>query len=789
MKISESWLREWVNPPVATEQLVQQVTMAGLEVDAVTPVAGHFSGVVVAQILSAEPHPDAQKLRVCQVDAGGEPLQIVCGAANARAGIKVPLAQVGALLPAGLEIKKAKLRGVESFGMLCGQTELAAGTDDSGLWELPAEAPVGADLRDYLQLSDQILELDLTPNRSDCLSLRGVAREVGVLTQAPVKAFEQAVQPVTSDHSKPVQVSAPAACPRYLARTISNIDISAPSPMWLRTKLERAGLRSIDAVVDVTNFVLLELGQPTHAFDLAKLTGAIEVRMARPGEQLALLNDQYIDLREDCLVIADEAQPLALAGIMGGKSSAVSAQTQSILLESAFFSPAIIAGRARSFGLHTDSSHRFERGVDYNLQRMAMERATELLLSIVGGSAGPIVEALSGNDLPVKAPIRLNKKRLAQGLGLEIPSEEVVRMLTALGLGLAEETAEYWLLSVPSFRFDISIDADLLEEVARIYGYARLPTRISAFAVEIANISDSQTEKATLKRHLVSRNFQEIITYSFIDPKLHQTLFPSEPAVQLQNPISADMASMRTSLLPGLVATLKTNLNRQHNRAKLFETGLVFAAKAGYPQQEKLGGLIYGARHSLHWAHDKTDVDFYDLKAEVELLFALGGTEVKFVAATDLAHMHPGQSAYVIVGGKPVGVLGALHPLAVKSLDLPKPAYVFEIELDALRKGALPQASGISRFPEVSRDLALVVDKHVSALSLQKVVEHAAGEGLKQVTLFDVYSGQGIDLARKSLAFSLLFQHSSRTLTDDEIQASMDRVIQQVAEEFNATLR
>lgn len=789
MKISESWLREWVNPPVSTEQLVHQVTMAGLEVDAVTPVAGHFSGVVVAQILSAEPHPDAQKLRVCQVDAGGDALQIVCGAANARAGIKVPLAQVGAQLPGGLEIKKAKLRGVESFGMLCGQTELAAGDDDSGLWELASDAPIGADLREYLQLSDQILELDLTPNRSDCLSLRGIAREVGVLTQSPVQAFEQAAQLVASERKQAVQVEAPQGCPRYLARVIENIDIKAPSPLWLRTKLERAGLRSIDAVVDVTNYVLIELGQPMHAFDLAAIQGSVHVRMAANGEQLTLLNDQQISLREDCLVIADDTQPLALAGIMGGKGSAVGPATQSILLESAFFSPAVISGRARSYGLHTDSSYRFERGVDYELQRTAMERATELLLTIVGGAAGPIVELASAEQLPVKAPIRLKKQRLAQGLGLQIPSAEVVRILTSLGLGLMDETAEDWLFSVPSFRFDIAIEADLLEEVARIYGYARLPTRISAFAVEVANISDSQTEKAVLKRHLVSRNFQEIITYSFIDPKLHQIIFPGQSAVQLQNPISADMASMRTSLLPGLVATLKTNLNRQHTRAKLFENGLVFAAAAGYPQQEKLAGLLYGPRHGLHWAHDKAEVDFYDVKAEVESLFALGGTTIELKVAADLPHMHPGQAAYILVDGKTVGLLGALHPIVVKNLDLNKPAFVFEIELAALQSGSLPKASGISRFPEVSRDLAILVDKQVAALSVQRVIEQAAGEGLKQVTLFDVYAGQGIDLARKSLAFSLLFQHSSRTLTDEEIQASVDRVIQRVGEEFNATLR
>lgn len=790
MKISESWLREWVDPQVTTEQLVQQVTMAGLEVDAVTPVAGQFSGVVVAQILSAEPHPDAQKLRVCLVDAGGgSPLQIVCGAANARPGIKVPLAQVGAQLPGGLEIKKAKLRGVESFGMLCGQTELAAGDDDTGLWELACDAPVGCDLREYLHLNDRILELDLTPNRADCLSLRGIAREVGVLTQAAVKPWLQNPQSNKSSRVHSIAVKAPQACPSYMTRVIENIDIGVPSPQWLRSKLERAGLRSIDAVVDVTNFVLLELGQPMHAFDLDTVQGGIQVRMAKPEESLVLLNDQTIKLRQDCLVIADDSGALALAGIMGGKPTAVSKNTRTILLESAFFSPVALAGRARSYGLHTDSSHRFERGVDYELQRVALERATELLLSIVGGVAGPVIESTDRTTLPIKAPIKLNKTRLAQGLGLEIAGEEVVRILSALGLKLLEETSEIWRFEVPSFRFDLSIEADLLEEVARIYGYERLPTRISAFALDVANISDSVTEKSTVKRQLVSRGFQEVITYSFIDPKLHQIFFPELPAVLLQNPISADMSSMRTSLVPGLVATLKSNLNRQHTRAKLFETGLIFSAGAGFPQHEKIAGLIYGQRHGLHWAHDKADVDFYDIKAEVEQLFALGGDSIEVRVAADLPHMHPGQAAYVVVQDNIVGYFGALHPNCCKALDLVKPAFIFELDSLAVQQGSLPKSTGISRFPEVTRDIAVVVEKGVQALSVQRAIESAAGEGLKKVTLFDVYSGQGIDLTRKSLGFSLLFQHSSRTLTDEEIQASVDNVIQQLGQEFNAILR
>jgi phenylalanyl-tRNA synthetase beta chain len=789
MNISESWLREWVNPPLTTEEIVQQITMAGLEVDSVTPVAGVFDKVVVAKIVSAEPHPDAEKLRVCSVDTGSEVLQIVCGAPNARPGIVVPLATVGAHLPGDVQIKKAKLRGVESFGMLCGQTELGVGEDDSGLWELPEDAPLGRCLREYLQLDDKVLALDLTPNRSDCLSLRGIARELGVLNRLAVQEPEWPVVSCTGQELYPINIAAPAACPRYVGRVIRGVNNHVESPLWLTERLRRCGLRTIDPVVDITNYVLLELGQPMHAFDLAKIQGEICVRLSVAGETLVLLNDQTLELQPGQLVIADDLGPLALAGVMGGKRSAVSAETTDLLLECAFFSPLAIAGVARSYGLHTDSSHRFERGVDAELQITAMERATSLLQGIVGGCVSPVAQNVSSDHLPQRAPIVLEKQRLATGLGLVLPDTEVVEILTRLGLKLLSDQGDAWQFAVPSYRFDLAIPADLIEEVARVYGYEKLPTRIAAFSIGLENISDSHLEKRSLKGHLVSRGFQEVITYSFIDPKLHQQFFPQIPAVALQNPISADMSSMRTSLVPALVATLKTNLNRQQTRVKLFETGLVFAAEPGYPQQARCAGLLYGQRNSLHWLHPKQDVDFYDLKGDVESMLKLQGRPYAFHAQQDLEHLHPGQSALVSQEGRVIGYLGALHPSLRKALDIPKDVFVFDFAMDALQSGSLPAAKPVSKFPEVSRDLAVVVDQQVSAMAVESAIRKAAGEGLKSVTIFDVYTGQGIDLARKSLAFNLLFQRPSRTLTDDEIQASIERVLAVLAEEFNAHLR
>lgn len=802
MKFSESWLREWVNPSASTQQIVDQLTMAGLEVDAVEPVAGEFSGVIVGEILAAEQHPDADKLRVCTV--AGHPegeKQVVCGAPNARVGIKIPFATVGASLPPGedgkpFKIKKAKLRGVESFGMLCGQTELQAGDDDDGLWELALNAPVGADLREYLSLNDRIIEVDLTPNRSDCLSIKGLARELGVLNKMDVT--EPTIEPVAPSIEDvfSVSLSAGSACPRYVGRVIKGVDISAESPLWLQEKLRRSGIRTIDAVVDVTNFILLELGQPMHAFDLAKLNGGINVRMATAGEKLTLLNDQEVELKPDGLVIADESGALALAGVMGGAASAVTTETKDIFLESAFFDPIAIAGRARGYGLHTDSSHRFERGVDYNGAQAALERATEILLSIVGGEAGPVTVVESESELPAERSVELSKERIESGLGFPIPAAEVTDILTRLGLSLTDSNDQGWTFTVPSYRFDIAIEADLLEELARIYGYNNLPTTTVRIPAQLPHKTEAVTGVDKLKNHMASRGYREVITYSFIDPALHTLINGEQPSVPIINPISSDMGIMRTSLLPGLLSTLSKNVKRQAQRVRIFETGLTFVAEGdlnpetleGLKQPSMFGGLIYGARAPIGWHADKDDVDFYDAKGDVESLLAYTGLPVTFEAG-EVNALHPGQTALVSLGGRSIGYIGALHPEVAKKLDLPKTAYVFELCLDALKQAQVPAFNPLSRYPEVARDLAILVDKSVSGAALESKIRSVAGNYLKNLKIFDVYSGKGIDPQRKSIAFNLIFQHPSRTLTEDEISAPMDEIVKQLEQSFNAQLR
>lgn len=791
MKISESWLREWVNPAIGTDELVAQLTMAGLEVDAVESVAGDFTGVIVGEIVGCEQHPDADKLRVCQVAGLPDGLsQVVCGAANARVGIKVPFAIIGAQLPGDFQIKKAKLRGVESFGMLCGQTELKAGDDDTGLWELAPDAPVGVNLREYLNLDDKLIEVDLTPNRSDCLSVKGVAREVGVLNRAPVTAPATPAVAASIADSFPVHLEAGFACSRYVGRVIRNIDITRPSPAWLQDKLVRSGLRSIDAVVDVTNYVLLELGQPMHAFDLSRLSGGIHVRLAQQGESIQLLDGQEIKLNTDTMVIADQQKALAVAGIMGGKESAVSEATRDIFLESAFFNPLAIAGRARSYGLHTDSSHRFERGVDYNLQLDAIERATALLLEIVGGEAGPVVH-VANEHLPQERQVSLRKARIVGGLSLEMADDEVVDILARLGLTLLSQNAEGWVFAVPSYRFDISIEADLLEELARVYGYNRLPTRSLAAPLDIEPHPEAKMGLPALRNQLIARGYQEAITYSFIEPKLSALFDPEVSPVVLRNPISADMAAMRTSLMPGLVSVLRNNLNRQQNRVRLFESGLRFVPSAdGLKQEAMLAGLIYGSRAPESWSNAAELVDFFDLKGDLESLLALTGDEAAFtVKPGNHSALHPGQTAAIYRDGEWQGVVGALHPSLQQQLDIPQSVYLFEVRLSSLLKARIPAFTSLSKFPEVRRDLALLVDRDLAADKLLAAVKEQAGEHLIDLKVFDVYMGKGIDPHRKSVAMGLTFQHPSRTLNEDEINASIDSIVQYLGANFSATLR
>ncbi|WP_313025701.1 phenylalanine--tRNA ligase subunit beta [Pseudomonas lopnurensis] len=791
MKFSEQWLRSWVNPQVSREELVARLSMVGLEVDAVTPVAGAFSGVVVGEVLATEQHPDADKLRVCQVSNGSETFQVVCGAPNVRPGLKIPFAMLGAQLPGDFKIKKAKLRGVESNGMLCSETELQVGSDDSGLMELAADAPVGADLRDYLGLDDASIEIGLTPNRGDCLSLAGLAREVGAIYGAAVSPVEITPAIVSHDEVRPVEVLAPKACPRYLGRVIRNVDLSQPTPLWMVERLRRSDIRSIDAVVDITNYVMLELGQPLHAFDLAEINAGIRVRMAEEGEKLVLLDGQEISLRADTLLIADHQRALAIAGVMGGEHSGVSATTRDIFLESAFFDTIALAGKARSYGLHTDASHRYERGVDSQLTRQAMERATGLLLEIVGGEAGPVVEALSEGDLPQVAPVTLRAERISQMLGLEMDAAEVVRLLTLLGLAVSEESAGRWQVGVPSHRFDISLEVDLIEELGRLYGYDRLPVRYPQARLAPEAKPEARAELPLLRRLLVARGYQEAITYSFIDPKLFEQFTPGVKPLQLANPISADMAAMRASLWPGLVKALQYNLNRQQSRVRLFEAGLRFVGQLDELKQESmLAGVMTGSRLPESWANAREAVDFYDVKADVEALlaFAGNGAAYRFVAGEHPA-LHPGQTARIEREGRLVGFVGSLHPELAASLGIDQPVYLFELALGEIAEGRLPAFSELSCFPEVRRDLAVLVEREVSAQAVLQCIRDAAGEHLTDLKLFDVYQGKGIDPLSKSVAVGLTWQHPSRTLNDDEVNGAMQQILTSLEERFNATLR
>ena len=791
MKFSEQWLRGWVNPQVGRDELVARLSMAGLEVDSVTPAAGVFSGVVVGEVLSTEQHPDADKLRVCQVSNGSETFQVVCGAPNVRPGLKIPFAMIGAELPGDFKIKKAKLRGVESNGMLCSQAELQVGEGNDGLMELPADAPVGEDIRVYLDLEDASIEVDLTPNRGDCLSLAGLAREVGALYAAPVTRPVVATVAPVHDEVRSVEVLAPAACPRYLGRVIRNVDLSKPAPLWMVERLRRADVRSIDAAVDITNYVMLELGQPLHAFDLAEINGGIRVRMAEEGEKLVLLDGQEVTLRSDTLVIADHTRALAIAGVMGGEHSGVSASTRDVFLESAFFDQIAVAGKARSYGLHTDASHRYERGVDWKLAREAMERATGLLLEITGGEAGPIIETVNEQYLPSIAPITLRAARISQMLGMEMDSAEVERLLSGLGLTISADGAGQWRVEVPSHRFDISLEVDLIEELARLYGYNRLPVRYPQARLAPQAKAEARSDLPELRRLLVARGYQEAITYSFIDPKQFELFSPGVEPLLLANPISNDMAAMRASLWPGLVKSLQHNLNRQQDRVRLFESGLRFVGQLeGLKQEPMLSGVVCGSRLPEGWAQGRDVVDFFDVKADVEAVLGFAGAldSFTFVAGKHPA-LHPGQTARIERDGREVGYIGAIHPELSKNLGLDRPVFVFELVLAEVALGKMPKFQELSRFPEVRRDLALLADRDVAASAVLEVIRENAGEWLTDLRLFDVYQGKGIDPHRKSLAVGLTWQHPSRTLNDDEVNATTQNILTSLEKRLNATLR
>ncbi len=792
MRFSESWLREWVDPGVDSDTLCNQFSMAGLEVDAVEPVAPDFSGVVVGAVLSVAPHPDAEKLRVCQVEAGqpGGVLQVICGAPNVAAGMKVPVALVGALLPGGLRIKRAKLRGVESLGMICSAAELGLAESSAGILPLAADAPIGEPVRASLQLDDRAIELNVTPDRGDCFSLAGVAREVGVINRCPVRGPAMEPVPAVIPDRFPVRLLAEEGCPRYVCRIIRGLDPAAKTPLWMLERLRRSGLRGIHPVVDVTNYVLLELGQPMHGFDLGTLGEEIQVRWAQVGERLALLNAAEIELRPDTLIIADAHRPVALAGIMGGEPTAVTGETRDILLESAFFAPSAILGRARAYGLRTDSSHRFERGVDPELQARAVERATRLLLDIAGGQPGPIQEVVVPRQLPERPPVPLRRSRIARLLGVAVDDAGVEDILTRLDMALAP-TAEGWLVTPPSSRFDIAIEADLIEEIGRIYGFENITMTHARAAAVTQAPREEAFDLQRAKQVLVDRGFHEVVTYSFVSPELQALVDPHRQGISLANPISADMSVMRTGLWPGLLQTTVQNQARQQERVRIFESGLHFVSEGGeLRQQPLLAALVCGSAQEEQWGLTVRPVDFFDLKADLEAVLALTGSPAAF-SFEPASHpaLHPGQSGRILRGGEPVGWIGMLHPALRTRLDLGGEAFLFELGLAALREGVLPAFKPLSKYPAIRRDIAVVVDRGLSFHDLSQCIWAAAPHLLQRISLFDVYTGERIDSGRKSLALGLILQASSQTLTDEDVDAVLQRILDRLKAAFNAEQR
>ncbi|WP_335919326.1 phenylalanine--tRNA ligase subunit beta [Shewanella algae] len=794
MKFSESWLREWVNPAISRDELTHQITMAGLEVDDVIAVAGDFSGVVVGEVVECGQHPDADKLRVTKVNVGGEELlDIVCGAPNCRQGLKVAVAVVGAVLPGDFKIKKAKLRGQPSHGMLCSYGELGIEIESDGIIELPLDAPIGTDIREYLQLNDVIIDVDLTANRADCLGMVGLAREVGVLNRLNVTEPSWEAANVSSERRVEIDVANPEACPRYLGRVVSNVNVKAQTPDWMVEKLRRSGIRSIDPIVDITNYVLVEFGQPMHAFDLDKIDGGIKVRLGNGEEKLTLLDGNEITVPADTLVIADNSQALALAGVFGGEASGVSEQTRDIMLECAFFAPLAIMGKARRLGLHTDSSHRFERGVDPELQHKAMDRATRLVLDICGGEAGPVVEAKSEAHLPKAADIKLRRSKLDKLLGHQISDADVEEILTRLGFQVEKQGSD-WQVKTATYRFDMAIEEDLIEEVARIYGYNNIPNTAPLAHLSMTDHKESDLKLSRVRAMLVARGFQEAVTYSFVDPKLQKLVHPDSEAMVLPNPISSEMSAMRLSMFTGLLNAVGYNQARQQTRVRLFETGLRFIpdaqAESGVRQQAMLGAVIAGPQSDEHWNMESKTVDFFDLKGDLEAIIGLTVSEAEFsFKGAQHPAMHPGQCAEILRNDRVIGYIGAVHPSLEKPFGLNGKTIVFELELDALLQAKLPQAQAVSKFPANRRDIAIVVDEEVAAGDVMTLIRKVGENQLVGLNLFDVYRGKGVEQGKKSLAIALTLQDNTRTLEEKEIAEMVDTVVSALKSEFNASLR
>lgn len=788
MKASISWLKSLCPTDLSIDDIVRRLTMAGLEVDGVEPASKPWTHVVVGEVLSVTQHPDADKLNVCEVTDGESTYQVVCGATNVRAGLKVPFARVGAVIGDDFRIQQAKLRGVDSHGMLCGADELGLSDERDGLMELPDHVVTGSDVADLLSLPDHVVEVDLTPNRGDCLSITGLARELGVLSQTTVRTVDcEAVDP-ESDETHDVHLSAPEGCPCYVGRVIEHVDVTKPTPMWMVERLRRSGIRSIDAIVDITNYVMLELGQPMHAFDRDQLVGEIDVRMAHPGEQLVLLDGKTLTLSDDVLVIADQEKALALAGIMGGEHSGISERTTTVFLESAYFAPITIAGKARRYGLHTDASARFERGVDWQLAERACQRATALILDICGGVPGPVMITDNEQALPTLQVVTLTHARIKQQLKIELASETIQQMLQALGFDV-DVTSDGFRCVAPSWRFDIAIEQDLIEEIARIYGYNNLPTSLPAQALTMAAVPEAETPLMRLKHYLVDQDIQEVVTYSFVDPAMQALLGDGVEGVRLANPIASNLAEMRRSLMPGLVEAVRHNVNRQAPRVRVFETGQCFVSSDDQlDQSERLGIALYGQQAPLHFSGDRL-VDFFDLKGIVDGLGMVNGGGSLSWSSGEHPALAPGQTARVSINGQSIGIVGRLHPRLARELDLPKPLFLADLNLSPLLSGQVTAFKAISRYPRVLRDLAVVVDDSIAWQQIVDAVKSLGDSRIQSVELFDVYRGTGVPEGCQSLALSLSLQDPEKTLDDVAIQEMVNQVVRTLGEQTGAELR
>ena len=792
MIISEQWLREMIMTSLDAQQIADALTLAGLEVDAVESIGDGLDEVVVGEVITVEKHPDADRLNLTEVYIGGETLNIVCGASNVKTGMRVPVALIGTRLPNGLKIKKAKVRGVESFGMLCSASELNLEENSEGLLELPKTAPVGNKVAEYLKLNDTLIDIDLTPNRGDCLSLQGIARELKVLVDADYTAVKIVQKAINSRTALKLEVTEPELCPAYFGRVINDVNAKAATPLWMQQRLLRCGIRPISALVDITNYVMLELGQPMHAFDLKKINKGIVVRKAQVGEKINLLDESTVELIPETLVVADENNPIAIAGVMGGLDSAISDDTKDIVLEAAHFTRQCVAGKARSYGLHTESSHRFERGVDPLLPSQAMERATELVVNICGGKVGAVKQEVSKRLLGKKKPVKVRFDRLVRVLGMALKRQDVDKILKRISADV-KPIESGWEVTPPSYRFDIELECDLVEEVARVMGYDELEDKMPRLIPSGRLPDEAIVDLSKVRQTLVAKGYSEAINYSFVDPELLKELSQGDEILMLANPLAENMSAMRTSLLPGLVSSCQFNLNRQQERVRLFELGAVFNKQSDGKiiETNSLGGIIVGDSLPPQWSVNSDQVaDFYDIKSDLSSIFALTGDETQFIFNTlEYKALHPGQSSGIFLGDQCIGYLGKVHPGIAKKFDLPNDTFVFEVNVDDVLRGSVPSFHPVSKFPVVTRDLALMTQKHIAVNDMLITIKEMGIKDLNSVDLFDVYSGSEIGDGCKSVAIKLTFQHQERTLKDEEIDLHIRNVLTELKEKFESELR